>query len=72
MYYCRPEPKRTYTYKEFIPYGAGDIFSMDHFVESDFSGNVPDEIMKNGGTWDEEKMIMRLGHVPFYFRKQEE
>lgn len=72
MNYLRPEPTRSYTYKNFMPYGASELFVMDHLVSHDFSGNVPDEIMKNGGTWDEQKMVMHCGNVPIYFVKMEE
>ena len=71
MNYHRPEPTRSYNYNNYKPYGASELFVMDHLVENDFSGNVPDEIMKNGGTWDDENKVMYCGTIPVYFVKME-
>lgn len=46
--YTRSTSKRTYTYQGFMPYGAGDLFSLDTYVEEDFSGNVTEQIIKDG------------------------
>ena len=53
--------ERTYSYKGCRPYGAGDLFVMDHYVDDDFVGNVPEEIVKNnGGKWDADKLILTM------------
>ena len=71
--YLRPTPKRTYRYKEYRPYGAGDLFVMDAFVDHDFAGSVPDEIMRHGGKWDEERLVMTMpgGSEEVYFTSTE-
>lgn len=59
--YARPEPTRTYTFNGLRPYGAGDLYTMDQYVDDDFSGNVPEEIMAhNGGKWDESRFVMTM------------
>lgn len=65
----RPTPKRIYQYKEYCPYGAADLFVMDAYVEHNFSGNVPDEIMRNGGKWDDDRLVMTMpgGQQEVYF-----
>ena len=50
--------KRTYNFNKFRPYGAADLFTMDVYVDDRFDGNVPEEIVRNGGTWDDEKHIL--------------
>lgn len=64
-----PTPKRIYQYKEYCPYGAADLFVMDAYVEHNFSGNVPDEIMRNGGKWDDDRLVMTMpgGQQEVYF-----
>lgn len=37
-----------YNYKGYSPYGAGEMYFLDGYVESDFCGNVTEEIVKNG------------------------
>lgn len=56
----RPMPKREYTFKGYMPYGAGELEVLDVYVDPYFSGNVPEEIMKDGGSWDEASMIMTM------------
>lgn len=46
--YTRPTPTRAYTFEGFMPYGAGDLFSLDTYVEEDFSGNVTEQIIADG------------------------
>lgn len=69
--YARPEPVRTYTYKGLRPYGAGDLFVLDTYVDPDFSGNVPEEIMAhNSGKWDDGRLVMTMpSGVEVYFVK---
>ena len=57
----RPEPTRTYSYNGLRPYGAGDMFILDAYVDHDFTGNVPEDIMQNnGGKWDAKRMVMTM------------
>lgn len=65
----QPTLKRVYQYKEYCPYGAADLFVMDAYVEHNFSGNVPDEIMRNGGKWDDKRLVMTMpgGQQEVYF-----
>ncbi len=37
-----------YNYKGYSPYGAGEMYFLDGYVESDFCGNVTEELVKNG------------------------
>ena len=69
MSYTRPAPTRSYSYKGLHPYGAGDLFAMDNYVDPDFSGNVPEEIMQhNGGRWDEARKVMTMpSGIEVYF-----
>lgn len=39
---------RTYTYQGYMPYGAGEIFCLDTFVDDDFCGNVTAQIIAEG------------------------
>lgn len=38
---------KTYSYNGYKPYGAGDLFCLDQYVDYDFDGNVTEEILKN-------------------------
>lgn len=60
MTYNRPDPVRTYAYRGFRPYGAGELFIMDEWVDPDFSGNVTEELVKKGATWDEARHTLIL------------
>lgn len=37
-----------YNYKGYSPYGVGKMYFLDGYVESDFCGNVTEELVKNG------------------------
>lgn len=39
---------KKYMYNEYSPYGAGEMYYLDSFVENDFCGNVTEELIKNG------------------------
>lgn len=59
--HAKPLPVRSYSYNGYIPYGAGDMSTLDYYVDHDFSGNVPEEIMQhNGGKWDAERLVMTM------------
>ena len=38
----------SYEYNGFHPYGAGDMFCIDQYVENDFSGNVTEQLLSEG------------------------
>lgn len=46
--YFRDEPARAYSYKGLLPYGAGDIFSIDARLDSNFSGNAIEQLVSEG------------------------
>lgn len=39
---------KEYTYNGYMPYGAGEMFCMDTYIEDDFTGNVVQYIIDNG------------------------
>ena len=53
-------PARSYSYKVCRPYGAGEMFILDEYVEHYFTGNVPEELIKDGATWDDERHTLTL------------
>lgn len=61
-------PSRSYSYEGFRPYGAGEMYIMDAYVEHYFTGNVTEELVKNGATWDAERRTLTLPNgteIPF-------
>lgn len=54
---------KTYDYKGLFPYSAADLLTMDSFVEEvdgQFSGNVTEELIRRGATWDDEKKTLTV------------
>lgn len=74
MNYTRPMGKRDYEYKGFIPYGAGEMFCLDQYVEHDFSGKVVEQILSDGiGEFviqDHGMAFLKLPAYSVLFRKE--
>lgn len=43
---------KEYRYKGYSPYGAGQMYFLDGYVEDDFCGNVTEELIKNGADFE--------------------
>lgn len=39
---------KTYMHNDYSPYGSGEMFYLDCFVDDDFCGNVTEQLIKNG------------------------
>lgn len=51
--YFRQQGKRSYVYDGKRPYGAGDLFCIDTYLDDDFSGNAIEQIISDGvATYD--------------------
>ncbi len=42
------EDKRSYNFKGYRPYGAGEIYILDGYVDEYFDGNVTEKIINDG------------------------
>lgn len=42
------EEKRSYNFKGYRPYGAGEIYILDGYVDEYFDGNVVEKIINDG------------------------
>ena len=70
--YTRPDPPRSYDYNGFYPYGAAELHSLDACVENDFSGNVPEELIRTGAAfWDESFCGLKIGKFWIKFVEME-
>jgi len=58
--YFREEPKRSYSWNGWKPYGAGDLFAMDTRVDHDFGGNVTEQLISEGYTMTEDGLLLDL------------
>lgn len=61
----RPNPVRHYDYQGLRPYSAADLYAMDEFVPDDFSGNVTEELLKRGASWDDEDKVLTVKGMRF-------
>ena len=65
--------KKTYDYKGYNPYGAGQMFAIDDFVDADFKGNVTEKIIKSGaGTFEvasDTEAILHVGKLNIEYCK---
>ena len=46
--YFRQQGKRSYIYDGKRPYGAGDLFTIDTYLDDDFSGNAIEQLLSEG------------------------
>lgn len=65
---------KKYNYKGFIPYGAGEMYCLDQYVEDYFSGNVVESIINEGlGVFEiinEDTAVLRMTAYNLEFRKE--
>lgn len=66
----RPQGERTYSYNGFTPYGAGELFALDHYVDYDFTGNVTEYLISSGAKFEvisEDRAILRFAdfEIPY-------
>ena len=67
-----------YEYKNFIPYGAGEMYILDSWVSEDdnFSGNVTKELIKQGFEFEisdngkNAKLILMPNHLEIEYIKK--
>lgn len=68
--YLRNEPKRSYTWNGWKPYGAGDLFAMDARVGHDFGGNVTEQLISEGYQMtDDGRLLDKDGHTVASFER---
>ena len=64
---------KKYNYKGYSPYGAGEMYFLDGYVESDFCGNVTEELIKIGAEFkiidnENAKLVYKGDSVDFVKR----
>ena len=71
--------KRTYTYKGYSPYGAGDIFALDSFLSDEyFSENVTEFLIRENGAKFEKafgnlySLVIDGKKIAFYTKRETE
>ena len=40
--------KKTYSYNGYSPYGAGEMWILENYVDDDFKGNVTEKLIADG------------------------
>lgn len=66
---------RTYDYKGYSIYGAGDMWILDNYVDYDFTGNVTEQLISEGAEFIEtgkdiygrEEAVLKFKHIEASF-----
>lgn len=59
---------RSYSFNGLRPYGAADLLTMDGYVDEYYCGNVPEEIIRCGGTFDADRGLLWMPGKAGYAR----